>query len=1001
MPRHHVDSGQITGAALALETRDVRRGSSSVSIAAKASHVDGETGNLIIDRGDVVETLANSEDGVEQSWTFAAAPVGDGTLTVHVAVAGHPFLGETPSGLHFGTPGNLGFRYGHATWIDADGVATALKARWESDHIAIDVPPQILAASAYPAVLDPVISAEVAVDNPVTGWSGQASVRSAIASSGTGFLAVWSDSRNGAATDIFGARLNASGAVLDPIGIAIAKDALVQDNPQVAFIGGEYVVVWDNGTTVDAARVSTMGAIVQLGTVGVGTLPKIGARTTDGLVAFVAGGNVQAAVFSGGNFGAPFAVSSGGAANTPAVAGNPAGDYLVTWSEGAVSADLLGRFVTAAGATPGAAFNISAAAGGQRDADTAFNGTDFITVWSNNNAGTDLYGTLVSTAGVVLNTRTEGMATVGGIPLSVAAGIQEQPAVACSTGSCLISWTDRRAQPTNLTDIYAQRVDSALALVGTELAVAALASHQRSPAIAVQGTTWRLSWHDTRHGGTDTIFSAGVNADGSLPNGSGTNIVTGNNREQRPTIKASTNNWLVAWSDSRVLGNDIMGVRFSSAGAKMDGTAKTISNASGQQGNPALTFDGTNYLAVWNDTRNGAQDVFAARMSMVGTLLDAGGLAISTATGDQLRPAAATGGGVSLVVWQDERSGSDIYGALVNASGAVVANDIAICAGTGAQADPAVAYDSVSGLFLVVWDDARSGNSDIYGARVTAGGVVQEACGVPIASGAASSLEPRVTAGGGQFYVTWTDRRNDANGDIYGSRVNAASGISVLDGGGSGIAIAAGASAQVEPDVAFILPSLYFVVWTENGNINGQTVRINGTLEGTNFVVSAGTDTETGAVVTAGPNGKPAMVAYERLRPDLNNMRVVTRQVSFSGSIATACTMDSQCSSGFCVDGYCCDAACGGNNQNDCQACAVYRGAQTNGICSVITNTQYICRLYADVTCDVTERCNGVDATCPPDLGRRQGGTCTLSSGGTGTCPAVDATGSPHVCMPL
>ncbi|MGE0868687.1 MAG: hypothetical protein AB7P03_09000 [Kofleriaceae bacterium] len=972
-----------------------------LSIVASGSRVDVETGKLVIERGDVVETLANFDDGVEQTWTFAAAPSGDGTLTLQVGVAGHPFLGETPSGLHFGTPGNLGFRYGHATWIDADGVATPIKARWESDHIAIDVPQHVLAASAYPAVLDPVISAEVAVDNPVTGWSGQASVRSAIASSGTGFLAVWSDSRNGASCDIFGARLDANGALLDPIGIAIAKDALVQDNPQVAFIGGEYVVVWDNGTTVDGARVSTAGAVTPLGTIGAGTLPKIAARVTDGLVTFVAGGNVQAAIFSGGAFGAAFAVSSGGAANTPAVAGNPAGDYLVTWSEGAVSADLRGRLVTATGAMPGAAFDISAAAGGQRDADTAFNGTNFITVWSNNNAGTDLYGTLVTTAGVVVNTRTEGVAMVGGIPLNVASGIQEQPAVACGSEACLISWTDRRAQPTNLTDIYVQRVDSALALVGTEIAVAALANHQRSPAIAAQGTTWRLTWHDTRHGGTDTIFSAGVNGDGSLPNGSGANIVTGNNREQRTALKASTNNWLVAWSDSRVLGNDIVGVRFSGAGVKMDGTARTLSNASGQQGNPALTFDGSNYLAVWNDTRNGAQDVFAARMSVVGTLLDASGLAITTAAGDQLRPAAATGGGVSLVVWQDERSGADIYGALVNASGTVVANDIAICAGTGAQVDPAVAYDSASGMFLVVWEDVRSGNSDIYGARVTVGGAVQEACGLPIASGSANALEPRVTAGGGQFYVTWTDRRNDATGDIYGSRVSASSGISVLDGGGSGIALASGPAAQTEPDVAFILPGLYFVVWTDNGNINGQTVRTNGTLEGGNFVVSAETDAETGPAVTAGPNGKPAMVAYERLRPDLNNMRVVTRQVSFSGSIATACTMDSQCSSGFCVDGYCCDSACGGNNQNDCQACAVYRGAQTNGICGIITNTQYICRLYADETCDLTERCNGVDATCPPDLGRRQRGTCTLAGGGTGTCPAVDATGSPHVCMPL
>jgi hypothetical protein len=46
-----------------------------------------------------------------------------------------------------------------------------------------------------------------------------------------------------------------------------------------------------------------------------------------------------------------------------------------------------------------------------------------------------------------------------------------------------------------------------------------------------------------------------------------------------------------------------------------------------------------------------------------------------------------------------------------------------------------------------------------------------------------------------------------------------------------------------------------------------------------------------------------------------------------------ACTGNSDCKTGFCVDGLCCDKACGGNNQNDCQACARTAGAAADGKC--------------------------------------------------------------------
>lgn len=61
-----------------------------------------------------------------------------------------------------------------------------------------------------------------------------------------------------------------------------------------------------------------------------------------------------------------------------------------------------------------------------------------------------------------------------------------------------------------------------------------------------------------------------------------------------------------------------------------------IFSASGEQVEPVLAFDGTNYLVVWRDTRNGSgpaesTDVYGAGVSPVGRVLDSSGTAIATA----------------------------------------------------------------------------------------------------------------------------------------------------------------------------------------------------------------------------------------------------------------------------------------------------------------------------------------------------------------------------------
>jgi hypothetical protein len=89
--------------------------------------------------------------------------------------------------------------------------------------------------------------------------------------------------------------------------------------------------------------------------------------------------------------------------------------------------------------------------------------------------------------------------------------------------------------------------------------------------------------------------------------------------------------------------------------------------------------------------------------------------------------------------------------------------------------------------------------------------------------------------------------------------------------------------------------------------------------------------------------------------------------VSSGSPNGTACTMDSQCRSTFCVDGLCCNTACGGGVTSDCMSC---RGAQTgdsDGSCAPILQTaDHTCRPAAGV-CDQPELCDGRSDQCPSD----------------------------------
>ena len=101
---------------------------------------------------------------------------------------------------------------------------------------------------------------------------------------------------------------------------------------------------------------------------------------------------------------------------------------------------------------------------------------------------------------------------------------------------------------------------------------------------------------------------------------------------------------------------------------------------------------------------------------------------VCTSAGDQWNPVVAPdGSGGAVVAWYDWRSGNaDIYAQKYNATGVPqwTAGGLRVCGATGDQTNVRVVNAASDGTYLV-WQDGRSGTSEIYGQLLSTAGVGQ------------------------------------------------------------------------------------------------------------------------------------------------------------------------------------------------------------------------------------------------------------------------------------
>ena len=556
--------------------------------------------------------------------------------------------------------------------------------------------------------------------NPTVAWNGH------------DYLAAWQEAP-AAVSAIRGTRVSAAGVVRDPAGLAIGPlSASTRRMPTVAGVGDGFVVAWEDARVMPygdlyLARVAADGTVRD--PAGLHPFTTFHTRTTpalssDGARALLVwqdgdGGynGVQSALL--GADGLAGAVSALGTTYGRPSAAFDGSHHLVAWARSSVVHLAL---LSPAGVV---------VAPVDRTLGTGAFGPPFLA-----SGGAGFQGVVQGggTPGVLaFRVSAEGTTATPPSPISYLPNAQTDPRAASDGTDFLVTWSDRR-------NVLAARVSAAGVL--RDAPPLTLANSALGGRAAHDGTSWLVTWTRTDTGGVGaarvpssgaatTLAAAGtfIPAD-TLGPGRGYAMIGG--------VEVS----IGAQHSARLQRLPVPSLT-PAAAVVVDGRGATLT------GPPAVGFDGTNHLAAWQ--AGGVEPPYCATVDAIrvtpdGDRLDPGPLHLSPCypTDGLIVPSVAFDGSRYLVVWHARgASGADVFGARVSRGGELLdASPLVLSSAAGEQRNPSVVFDGVR--FAVVWEDGRAGNRDLYGTRVLPDGSVLDPSGAPVAATPSDESSPQL-----------------------------------------------------------------------------------------------------------------------------------------------------------------------------------------------------------------------------------------------------------------
>lgn len=315
--------------------------------------------------------------------------------------------------------------------------------------------------------------------------------------------------------------------------------------------------------------------------------------------------------------------------------------------------------------------------------------------------------------------------------------------VSDGNGGALLAWEDYRSNAgPGLADIYTQKVNATgvTQWIPNGIGVCTQAAAQHGPRIISDGSGGAfLTWYDQRAGDYD-IYAQRVSVGGGLVGiANGVAVCTSGTDQTNPDICTDgAGGAIIVWQDFRSTTSIDIWVQAMSAAVAIrwpvDGVVMN-NNVAYSQINPRIVSDGAGgAMMTWEDFRTGiTSDIYAQRVDATGVVAtgwNVNGVTVCVSAENQsnARIISDSSHG-AIITWVDKRDSSsnrntfDIYASRITENFALpwAANGVPISTADSTQTNPSAVSDG-SGGAIIAWQDKRSGNYDIYAARVYPGG---------------------------------------------------------------------------------------------------------------------------------------------------------------------------------------------------------------------------------------------------------------------------------------
>lgn len=397
----------------------------------------------------------------------------------------------------------------------------------------------------------------------------------------------------------------------------------------------------------------------------------------------------------------------------------------------------------------------------------------------------DLYVQRINAAGVP-------QWTAQGLGVCTLTGAQWQPRlVSDGAGGAIVAWTDSR---NGTLDVYAQRLNASGASLWTAngVVVCNAAADQQWQAMVADGVGGAIiAWYDARTPtNMNDIYAQRINSSG-VPQWFANGVAVCNIAQDQTypqIVSDQAQGAIICWSDSRgaaPLPPDLYAQRVLSNGS-MAWTANgvVVCNATNYQGNQKIISDGANgAIVAWADYRSGSNyDIYAQRLGGAAgaSLWTANGLAVCTVGNDQFGPSLVSDGNQgAFIAWMDERAAAfnnDVYIqhvgspgiALWTPGGVALASDF-----TNIEQEVQLTSDASNGV-IAVWVDTRDGPAgELYAQRLTNNGSVVWGAGMRLTTNPFVETTPiPIADGSGNVILSFSTGQIYTDANVYATRID-------------------------------------------------------------------------------------------------------------------------------------------------------------------------------------------------------------------------------------